>query len=165
MLSCIVCMGQNREIGKNNKMPWYIKEDLIYFKKTTIGKTIVMGRKTFESLPKVLPNRKHIVITKNKNYSISHDDVLVVHDIDFLRNYKREIDETFVIGGSEIYKQLMPIFDKIYITKIYKNFEADVFFPNIDMKVFNLRFSSKIFYNEYENVNFNFEIYGRNWNE
>ena len=135
MISLIVAVSKNNAIGKDNKLLFHIKEDLAFFKKTTLNKTMVMGRKTFESLPGVLPSRKHIVITRDKNYKIDNQQVEIKHNlIDVLNEYKDSSKELFVIGGGEIYKQAMEsgLVDKIYITKIDKIVEnADTFFPDI----------------------------------
>lgn len=135
ILSLIVAVSKNNAIGKDNKLLFHIKEDLAFFKKTTLNKTIVMGRKTFESLPGVLPSRKHIVITRDKNYFIDNSNVEVEHDLlSVLNKYKGSDDEVIVIGGGEIYKQALDsnLIDKLYITKVDKVVEdADAFFPEV----------------------------------
>lgn len=135
ILSLIVAVSKNNAIGKDNKLLFHIKEDLAFFKKTTLNKTIVMGRKTFESLPGVLPSRKHIVITRDKNYFIDNSNVEVEHDLlSVLNKYKGFDDEVIVIGGGEIYKQALDsnLIDKLYITKVDKVVEdADAFFPEV----------------------------------
>ena len=135
ILSLIVAVSKNNAIGKDNKLLFHIKEDLAFFKKITLNKTIVMGRKTFESLPGVLPSRKHIVITRDKNYSIDNENVEIEHDLlSVLNKYKNSENEVIVIGGGEIYKQALEsnLIDKLYITKIDKIVEdADAFFPKV----------------------------------
>lgn len=150
MISLIVAVSKNNAIGKDNKLLFHIKEDLAFFKKTTLNKTMIMGRKTFESLPGVLPSRKHIVITRDKNYSIDNPQVEVRHSlIEVLEEYKVSSKELFVIGGGEIYKQAIEsgLVDKIYITKIDEVVEdADTFFPNIsedDYDIVNFKILSK----------------------
>lgn len=136
MLSCIVAMDKNNIIGikDENKMPWHLPRDLQYFKEQTSGHTIVMGRKTFESLGRVLPNRKHIVITTSD--TSFPDEVDVIHHItDLIEISKRQDEEIFIIGGGSIYKQLLPYIDKLYVTMIDEAFTGDVNFPEIDHKI------------------------------
>ncbi len=132
MLSIIAAISKNNVIGKNNKLIWYLPEDLKRFKKLTAGHTIIMGRKTFESLGRVLPNRKHIVITSNTNMQIEDENVELIDDIKMLNKYINSEEEHFIIGGATIYKLLMPYASKMYITKINEEFEGDVYFPKID---------------------------------
>ncbi len=132
MLSIIVAIAKNNELGKDNKLIWHLPEDLKRFKQITSGKTIIMGRKTFESLGRVLPNRKHVVLTKNKNFKFHDNMVEIVYDIKELEEYINSKEEVFVIGGEAIYKLLLPFTKKMYITKIDEAFEADAFFPEID---------------------------------
>ena len=124
MLSIIVAVAENNVIGKDNKLIWHLPEDLKRFKKLTLGHKIIMGRKTFESLEELLPNRKHIILTGNKTYSVDNEDVEVIHTIEELEKYINSPSECFVIGGAAIYTQLMPKVKKMYITKIHKNFET-----------------------------------------
>ena len=159
MLSAIVAIGQNAEIGKNNKLPWSIKEDLKYFKKITTNKTIIMGRATFESLPYILPNRKHMVLTKNQNFFVNDSRVCVVHDIHCIKELaQKENEEAFVIGGGQIYTALLQYCSKLYITRIHKSFSADTYFSNIDLSRFFLCSSQKNYSNE-EQAFFSFEIW------
>lgn len=150
MISLIVAVSKNNAIGKDNKLLFHIKEDLAFFKKTTMNKTIVMGRKTFESLPGVLPSRKHIVITRDKNYKIDNPNVEVKYNlIDVLKEYKNSSKELFIIGGGEIYKQSIEsgLVDRMYITKVDKLVEgADTFFPEISddfYEIVNFKILSK----------------------
>ena len=110
MLSIIVAKASNDVIGGDNKLLWHISNDLKRFKEITSNHTIIMGRKTFESLPKVLPNRHHIVITRDKNFKVDSEEVTIVNDIsDIISKFKDSEEEIFVIGGGEIYKALMHI--------------------------------------------------------
>ena len=142
MISLIVAVSENNAIGKNNNLLFHIKEDLAFFKKTTLNKHILMGRKTFESLPGVLPNRKHLVITRDKNYSVNNENVEVYNNLlDVINKYKESNEELFIIGGGEIYKQALDnkLVDKLYITKVDKIVnDADVFFPQISEKEYSL---------------------------
>ena len=132
MLSIIVAFANNNVIGKDNKLIWKLPDDLKRFKSITSGKTIIMGRKTFESLGRVLPNRFHIVLTNNRNYTCNNEQVKVIYDVSELTNYINSSEENFVIGGAAIYKLLMPYTKKMYVTRIYEDFEGDTFFPEID---------------------------------
>ena len=133
MLSIIAALNNNYVIGNQNKLIWHISSDLKRFKKITTGKTIVMGRKTFESLPGVLPNRKHIVITKNKGYIIPDDRVIIINDIKEILKYENSSEEVFIIGGGEIYKQLLPFCKRLYLTKIDSQEEGNTCFPKFDI--------------------------------
>lgn len=138
MLSIIVAVSNNNVIGLGNKMPWHIPEDLKYFKEKTLGKTVIMGRKTLDSLGKPLPGRKNVVITRDKNYLCEFDNVEVVHDISEIMSYADDEDENFIIGGAEIYKQFLPYCKYLYLTKIYKDFEGDKFFEEVKAEEWEL---------------------------
>lgn len=135
MLSIIVAIAKNNVIGKDNKLIWHLPEDLKRFKRLTTGHTIIMGRKTFESLGRVLPNRKHIVLTNNSHMKIEDENVEVIHEIKLLESYINSEEENFVIGGAAIYNLLMPYAKKMYVTQINEEFEGDVYFPQIDKKI------------------------------
>ncbi len=132
MLSIIVAISENNVIGKDNKLLWHLPEDLKRFKELTTGHTIIMGRKTFESLGGILPNRKHIVITRDTNYKVENNNVEIMNDIQEIDKYVNDNEENFVIGGAIIYSQLIKKAQKMYITKIYKKFDGDAYFPKID---------------------------------
>ena len=132
MLSIIVAKAKNNIIGKDNALIWHIPDDLKRFKQLTTGHTIIMGRKTFESLGRVLPNRHHVVLCKNTKLHVNNENVEIVNDISMLEKYIKDSEENFVIGGATIYKQLMEKCSKMYITEINKDFEGDVLFPEID---------------------------------
>jgi dihydrofolate reductase len=131
MLSTIVAIANNNVIGKDNKLIWHLPEDLKRFKQITTGKNIIMGRKTFESLGRVLPNRKHIILCNDMEMDIDNENVEILDDISKLDKYINSDEENFVIGGATIYKLLMPYVNKLYITKINHDFEGDVYFPEI----------------------------------
>lgn len=132
MLSIIAAIANNNVIGKNNNLIWHIPEDLKRFKKITSNKTIIMGRKTFESLGRVLPNRKHIIISQNNNLHIDNENIKIITDIKNLDSYIDSDEEHFVIGGQSIYTLLFPYVTKMYITKINADFDGDSFFPEIN---------------------------------
>ncbi|SFJ99020.1 dihydrofolate reductase [Halobacillus dabanensis] len=132
MISFIFAMDRNRLIGKDNDLPWHIPNDFKFFKDMTWGKTIIMGRKTFESFGKPLPEREHIVITKNQEYD--REGCTVIHTIDeILQMDKNEPDkEWFVIGGSVLFEKMLPYADRMYLTYIDASFEGDTYFPEYD---------------------------------
>lgn len=129
-ISLILSVGRNNEIGKGNDLIWHFHADMKFFRETTTGNTVIMGRKTFESLPKVLPNRRNIVISTDRNLKI--DGAEVVHSVDeALESAKNE--NIFVIGGGRIYAQFLPLADQIYLTEIDADCpDADTFFPQFD---------------------------------
>lgn len=134
MLSIIVAKAKNNIIGKDNKLLWHLSDDLKRFKALTEGHTIIMGRKTFESLGRVLPNRKHIVFSNNPDFKVNDENVEVVHSLLQIQEYIESEEEAFVIGGAMMYNFLMPYVSKMYVTEIEKEFEGDAFFPRIDDK-------------------------------
>lgn len=131
MLSIIVAVAKNNVIGKDNQLIWHLPEDLKRFKRLTTNHTIIMGRKTFESLGRVLPNRKHVILCNDAEMNIDDENVEILDDISKLKKYKDSEEENFVIGGATIYKLLMPYADKMYVTHIKEEFEGDVYFPEI----------------------------------
>ena len=135
MLSIIVAIANENVIGKDNKLIWHLPEDLKRFKKITLGHKIIMGRKTFESLGRVLPNRKHIILCNDSKMNIDNENVEILDDISKLDKYINSDEECFVIGGATIYKLLMPYAKKMYITKINQDFEGDVYFPKIEKEI------------------------------
>jgi len=154
MISIIAAVAKNYCIGKDNKLPWHIPEDLKHFKKITDGKIVLMGRKTFESIldyiKKPLPNRKSIVITRNLNYK-APADVEIFNDIQKAIN-KYPNKEIFVIGGAGIYQQTIELADKLYITWVNQEIDGDVFFPKIDTEKWKE-------VNKEKHNNFSFVIY------
>ena len=131
-LTIIVAAGEDNAIGKNNDLIWHLSDDLKRFKSLTNGHHIIMGRKTFESFPKPLPNRTHVVISRQKDYKVP-DGVIVVNSLEDALDAARKDDNPFIIGGGEIYKQSMSFADEIEITRVHASFpEADTFFPEIN---------------------------------
>ncbi|PEZ08067.1 dihydrofolate reductase [Bacillus sp. AFS018417] len=131
MISLLVAMDKNRLIGKDNQLPWHLPADLAYFKKVTMGHPIIMGRKTFESIGRPLLGRTNIILTRNKNYEMEGCEV--IHSIDDVQKMDEQMnEEIFVIGGAEIFKEVLPFADRLYITKIEEVFEGDTFFPEIN---------------------------------
>ena len=131
LLTMIAAAAKNDALGKDNDLIWHISEDLKRFKRLTSGHAIIMGRKTFESMPKALPNRTNIVLTNKKDYQ--SEGAIVVHTIEDALNLVKDDTQPFIIGGGEIYRLFMPYCDRIELTRVHHNFEADVFFPKIDL--------------------------------
>ena len=133
-LTLIAAAGENDAIGKDNELVWHLSDDLKRFKRLTSGHCIIMGRKTFETFEKPLPNRKHIVITRQQNYQVP-EGVVVVHNLNAAFDAARADDQAFVIGGGEIYKQAMPFASIIEVTRVHESFDADAFFPKINTSI------------------------------
>lgn len=126
MICHVVAHGTEREIGKDNDLLWRLPDDLKHFKKITMNGTVVMGRKTFESIGRALPNRHNIVVTSDRTFDAP--DVEVWHDLDRLKAEKDQRD-FYIIGGATLYEQTMPYTDRIYVTEVDGTFEADTFYP------------------------------------
>lgn len=128
MISLIVAHDPNRVIGFENKMPWHIPGDLAYFKKVTMDKAMVMGRKTFESIGRVLPGRKNIIVTRNDDYQVDGAEVVtdLVKAIEIASAHHEEV---MVIGGEQIFRAILPKADRLYVTLIQQSFEGDTYFP------------------------------------
>lgn len=127
MINCIAALSKNYQIGINNHMPWHIPEDLNYFKTLTTGKTVLMGRKTYESIGKPLPNRRNIILTHNPAFKA--DGVEVIHHLDEALSLCKTLDESFIIGGGQIYKAFLPYTDRLYLTLVDLIIEGDTVFP------------------------------------
>ena len=140
MITLIAATAENNALGKNNRMIWHLPDDFKRFKKLTSGHFIIMGRKTYESLDGPLPNRTHIIITRQENYAekVDANCCIVVDNIEDAIAKSASEDETFVIGGGEIYKLALPLADKIELTRVHGTFEADAYFPEIDENKWNL---------------------------
>lgn len=132
MISAIAAIGkENRVLGNKGKIPWYIPEDFAHFKQTTMGHPIIMGRKTFETFPKPLPGRTHIVVTRDASYTVP-EEVFTATSIESAIEKAKEqpgSDEIFIIGGGQIYTAALPYTDRLYLTLVDGNFEGDTFFP------------------------------------
>lgn len=151
MISMISSVGKNRELGKNNDLIWHFKEDMKFFKETTMGHTVVMGYNTYKSLPGDLPGR-HIIVVTSRNL----DGVEVVNNIDeIVTEYKNSDEEIFICGGASIYRQFLPYADKLYLTEIDDSEEnADTYFPEFDKDEWN-----KSFISEHESNDIKFIMY------
>jgi len=158
MISLLWAMDNNRAIGYNNQLPWHLPEDLKYFKRVTMGKPIAMGRKTYDSIGRPLPGRENIIITRQKDFSVV--GCTVINNVHDLTNRKDE--ELFVIGGAEIFKEILPSADRLYITQIDEVFEADTFFPELDLSDWHLIERHKGAKNEKNPYEYEFLVYERN---
>ena len=136
MITIIAAVAQNNAIGKNNDLLWHLPKDFKRFKEVTSGHYIIMGRKTFESFPKPLPNRTHVVISRQKNYN--PENCIVAESLEDAINKCPKNEDIFIIGGGEIYNQAINICNKLDITKVQHQFEAEVFFPEINLNIWKL---------------------------
>jgi len=161
MITIIAAIGKNNELGKDNDLIWHLPADLKRFKKVTTGHTIIMGRNTFESIGKPLPNRRSVIITRNKDYQ--QEGCEVVHSLEEAVNLVQN-EQAFIIGGAQIYKESLEkgLADQLDITKVHANFEADVYFPLIDETVWE-EFSKEDFEADEKNkFDFSFLQYRKN---
>ena len=131
MISFIVAAAENNVIGKDNQLPWHLPSDMKYFKNQTWGMTVIMGRKSLESLGKPLQGRKNIVVTRNKDWK--QEGTEVAHSINEAIDLAKEtgVNEIFIIGGAEIFKEAMPVANRIYLTRIHHHFDGDAYFPEV----------------------------------
>jgi len=134
IVSQVVAISKNHVIGKDNKLLWYLPNDLKHFKEITTGHTVIMGRKTYDSVGKPLPRRRNIIITRQ---AIAIEGCEVVNSIEAALALCTGEDEVFIVGGAEIYKQSMHLTDRIYLTIVHKEFEGDSFFPEINKSEWN----------------------------
>lgn len=129
MITIIAAAGENNELGKDNDLVWHLPDDFKRFKQLTTGHHIIMGRKTFESFPKPLPNRTHVVITRNPDYK--KEGAIVTNSMESALEIAKNDNEIFIIGGGEIYTLGLPFSDKIELTRVHANFDVDTYFPEI----------------------------------
>ncbi len=160
ILSMIVAHADNRVIGKDNDMPWHLPADLAYFKKTTLGKPIIMGRKTYQSIGRPLPGRKNIVISRDSEYRA--EGVEVVGSVEAALALVSDAEEVMVIGGGAIYKHCLPVAQRLYITHIDGNIDGDTYFPEYDLKEWQLAVSDVREADEKNSYPLRFNIYERN---
>ena len=159
MLSIIVAKAKNNTIEKDNKLLWNIPDDLKRFKELTINHHIIMGRKTFESIGRILPNRKHIIFSQNPDFKIDNENIEIVHSMLQIQQYIEDENENFVIGGAMIYNLLMPYVTKMYVTEIDEEFEGDCFFPKINTEVWKETSRVKGIKDEKNNLDYEFVVY------
>ncbi len=157
MITIIAAAAENNALGKDNQLIWHLPFDFKRFKEITTGHYIVMGRKTFESFPKQLPNRTHVIITRQKNYKA--EGCIIVDSIEKAIENCPKREELFIIGGAEIYKQSIDFADKIELTRVHASFEADAYFPKFDKNDWKLVFEEQHYKDEKHNYDYTFETY------
>jgi dihydrofolate reductase len=160
MVSIIVAVSEDWGIGKDNELLWHIPEDLKRFKRLTTGNTIIMGKKTWESLPRrPLPGRKNIVLTDDPLEYIA--DSLTAYSIEDALGKCKSDEEIFVIGGGSVYWQFMPFADRLYITHVHKKTPADVYFPEIDLNIWEIVDKEEFLAGETSGIPYTYVIYER----
>ncbi|MEN8907635.1 MAG: dihydrofolate reductase [Clostridiales bacterium] len=142
IISLIVAISKNYVIGKDNQIPWRIKGEQKRFKDLTIGKSIIMGRKTYESIGKPLKDRRTIMISNTK--SIDEKNCMTVKSLDEAFKMTKNEEEVFIVGGSQLYREVLPIVDKMYITIIDKTYIGNIYFPKFNKDEFNITYSERI---------------------
>ncbi|MGD6857314.1 dihydrofolate reductase [Bacillus infantis] len=161
MISLLWAMDENSAIGKNNDLPWRLPEDLKYFKRVTMGHSIAMGRKTWDSIGRPLPGRENIVLTRDRGFTCEGCTVFYSFD-DFLAECSQKSDqEIFIIGGAEIFRMALPSADRLYLTMIHEKFEADTFFPDVDWKEWELESRDKGTRDDKNPYDYEFLVYTR----
>lgn len=161
MITLIAAASENDALGKKGDLPWHLPKDFKRFKELTTGHCIIMGRKTFETFPKLLPNRTHIVITRQKDYVAK--GCMVVSTLEKAIEEAYRLDTSpFVIGGGEIYNLALPLADRIELTRVHASFEdADTFFPKIDINEWEIVHSQHVEKDQQHQYNFTYETYER----
>ena len=157
-ISMIACVGKNLELGKNNDLIWHIKGDMQFFKEKTINHIVVMGSKTFKSLPGVLKDRTNIVLTRKKDNSYPKEVIVFNSISEFLEKYKNTCEEIFIIGGANIYREFLNLADTLYLTEVDSKTDADVYFPNFD---YNLYTKEVLSQNEENGIKYKHVLYRR----
>ena len=159
MITLIAAVAENNALGKDNQLLWHLPDDFKRFKTITSSHYIILGRKTFESFPKPLPNRTHVIISRQKNYQ--PEGCIVVDSLQKALAVCPKEEETFIIGGGEIYRQSIEIADKLDITKVHQSFEADTYFPEIDLNEWQLVASELHLKDDKHLFDFSFQTYLR----
>ncbi len=157
-ISLIVAIAKNHVIGKNNQLIWHLPADLKYFKTMTLGHTVVMGRKTYDSMGKPLPGRQNVVITRQQNFQA--EGVIIEPSLESALSNLKE-DEVFIIGGGEIFKQAIALVDKMYVTEINETFDGDVYFPAINHDEWELTDARPFAKDEKNKYDYSFNLYER----
>jgi dihydrofolate reductase len=158
-ISLIVAMAKNRVIGADNRIPWHLPNELRMFKNLTMGHHIVMGRKTYESINRLLPGRTTVIVTRQLDYSVP--DAIVAHSIDEALDACRGDNESFVIGGADLFRATLPIADRVYLTIVDAEPAGDTFMPNIDMSGWRESASQSFVSDEKHAHGYRFTIYDR----
>ena len=159
-LSIIVAVAQNLAIGKDNDLIWHLSDDLKRFKSLTSGHAVIMGRNTWNSLPRrPLPKRRNIVVTHDRDFC--DEGAVIAHSIQQAIQFVADEDEAFIMGGASLYRQFLPFVNKLYVTWVYRDFEADVFFPVIDNSVFGVTEESELLIDEATGLTYRYVTYLR----
>lgn len=159
MITVIAAVAENNALGKENQLLWHLPDDFKRFKTLTSGHYIIMGRKTFESFPKPLPNRTHVIISRQANYQ--PEGCIVVNSLEQAIEACPKTEEVFIIGGGEIYRQSIAVADKLDLTKVHATFEADTYFPEVDLSEWQLVFEEHHPKDERHDFAFTFQTYLR----
>jgi dihydrofolate reductase len=160
MISLLVAYDLNKTIGKDNQLPWHLPADLAYFKRVTMGRPIIMGRKTHDSIGRALPGRENIILTRNRSYT--SEGCTVIHTLSEIKEIENQSgEEVFVIGGAEIFNEVLEIADRLYVTLIEDEFEGDTFFPSFDEKDWELISKEKGIKDEKNPYEYYYLIYDR----
>jgi dihydrofolate reductase len=160
MISIIVALSEDNVIGRNNQLPWRLSADLQYFRRVTMGKPIVMGRKTFESIGKPLPGRENYIITRNQNYTVS--GAKVFFDVSSaLDDAKLIADEVMVIGGEQLYCATLALANRLYVTEVSGAYEGDAFFPDFELSQWQLSGREPHVADEKNSADYTFKVYER----
>jgi dihydrofolate reductase len=159
MITVIAAVAENNALGKENQLLWHLPDDFKRFKTLTSGHYIIMGRKTFESFPKPLPNRTHVIISRQTNYQ--PEGCIVVNSLVQAIEACPKTEEVFIIGGGEIYRQSIEVADKLDLTKVHATFEADTYFPEVDLSQWRLVFEEYHPKDERHDFAFTFQTYFR----
>ncbi|WP_099351586.1 dihydrofolate reductase [Fredinandcohnia onubensis] len=158
MISLLVAMDKNQLIGKDNDLPWRLPADLAYFKRVTMGHPIIMGRKTYDSIGRPLPGRENIIVTRDTSYKA--EGCKVIHSIEEIVKMNQQTDqELFVIGGAEIFKEILPYSDRLYITEINEGFDGDTYFPAFDKAKWKVISKEQGIKNEKNPYDYTFLVY------
>lgn len=161
IISAIVAMAKNNVIGKNNDIPWYLPADLKYFKKTTLGHHILMGRKSYQSIGRPLPKRTNIIVTRDPYFISSNCLVARTIEEGLEMAFNNDEKECFIIGGGTIYSQTSALWDKLYLTQVDLEIEGDVYFPKIDFSKWTLESQKDMLADEKNPYNYSFKVYNR----
>jgi len=159
LVSIIAAMDRNRLIGNNNQLPWHLPADLVHFKRVTMGKPIIMGRKTYESIGRPLPGRTNIVLTRSSDFSA--EGVLTANTLEQALNHVSAEDEVMIIGGSTIYELTLPEADRLYLTYVEDSFEGDAWFPDFDLEQWSIVASEEHSADEKNSSAYRFVTYAR----
>ncbi|WP_240904773.1 dihydrofolate reductase [Sphingobacterium sp. SGR-19] len=158
-ITLIVAAAENNAIGKNNQMLWHLPDDFKYFKQHTLDHSVVMGRKTYESIGKPLPQRRNIVLTRDLNWSA--DNVDVANSLDEVLTYCRDEREIFIIGGAKIYQQALPLAQKVLLTRVHTTLNGDAYFPELPQSAWKKVSEERHVQDERHVYDFTFEVWER----